>query len=389
MNGKHAGRLAACDALIEWLGRGKRPCVPAPCPAQDRAFAQDLLYTSVKRLAAARAAFGPFVSRKPDAATEAFLVAGAAQLLFMPGVPEFAAVHETVEAAKKRCGRGAAGFVNAVLRGIARHRAETEARLAAAPLHVRESHPEELVARWIARFGADGAERLAKRDNEPGETFLARPGGTFEKLARGRCVESEPGYAEGGFIVQDPGTAGAVRLLAPERGDEILDACAAPGGKAVQCAWRGAKVVACEPNPRRRERLAENVARTRLGGAVEVREAPPEGRLFRKVLADVPCSNSGVLGRRPDARWNWSGKHLAQVRGLQARILDSLAERVAPGGVLVYSTCSIEPEENGMQVAAFLERHAGFRFVRSIESLPHVDGCDGAFAARLERRGLP
>ena len=204
-----------------------------------------------------------------------------------------------------------------------------------------------------------------------------------------------PGYEEGEFIVQDPGTALAVRLLDPKPGDRILDACAAPGGKTVQIAWRGAAVTACEVNPMRRRRLEENIARLRIDvettGDIPVPGDEKEGheaKTFSKVLVDAPCSNTGVLRRRPDARWKWSMKRLETLVKIQGEILDACAPLVEPGGTLVYSTCSNEPEENIAQVEAFLARHPDFALGETGENVPHVDGCDGAFAAALVRRSL-
>ena len=203
------------------------------------------------------------------------------------------------------------------------------------------------------------------------------------KLERGQRVEDVPGYADGDFIVQDPGTRLAIELLDPRPDERILDACAAPGGKTVQIAWRGASVVACEVNPKRRRRLEENLARLKLG--VEVIPELPASQTFDKVLVDAPCSNTGVLRRRPDARWNWNEEKLAALVKLQAEILDACASRVASGGALVYSTCSNEPEENEAQVTAFLARHPDFSLEESRESIPFDSGTDGAFAARLRR----
>ena len=359
-----------------------------PEEGPDRAFVQDLAYVTVRRRRAIRFALAPFVKRWPKGELEALLYVGAAQILYMPDVPDFAAVNETVEAAKESDKPSVARVVNGVLRSLIRGRAETEARFAAAGAAERESFPDGLYARWERRFGADGAERLAKWHNEPAETYLAYPD-RFEKLPRGRRVQDVEGYAEGRFIVQDPGTRFAVELLSPGPGDEVLDLCAAPGGKTVQIAWRGAKVVACEVNPRRRRRLEENLARVRLSGSVDTVASPEgmeaAGRVFPKVLADVPCSNTGVLRRRPDARWNWSEEGLSSLVRLQASIADRAAALVAPGGLLVYSTCSNEPEENQGQVASFLARHPGFSLERETESIPFESGCDGSYAAALRR----
>ena len=360
----------------------------------DRAFVQDIVYTTIRRIRPLRKILGALMKQWPKGELEALLYVGAAQILYMPDVPDFAAVSETVEAAKGCENPSIAKVVNGVLRNVIRRREEFEKMIADAPLEERESFPTALVRRWERRFGAENAARLCAWHNAPAETFLARRDGSFVKLERGQRVEDVPGYAEGDFIVQDPGTRLAVELLDPKPDERILDACAAPGGKTVQIAWRGASVVACEVNPKRRRRLEENLARLKLGVEV-IPELPPlpenfqpstlNFKLFHKVLVDAPCSNTGVLRRRPDARWNWNEEKLAALVKLQADILDACASRVAPGGVLVYSTCSNEPEENEEQVTAFLARHPDFSLAESHESIPFESGTDGAFAARLMR----
>ena len=286
--------------------------------------------------------------------------------------------------------------MNGVLRNLIRRRAELEAKLAAAPLAERASFPNALVRRWIARYGAERAEALAAWHNTPAETWLAYPPqtaedgkvGSFVKLARGRKVTEVEGYAEGAFLVQDPATALAVDLLDVKPGLGILDFCAAPGGKTAQIAWRlggTGRLVAQEVNPKRLRRLQDNLARLRLDG-VTVMQSAPEG-VFDRVLVDAPCSNTGVLRRRPDARWRWDVDHLRQLVGLQAQILSAAAAHVAPGGLLVYSTCSNEPEENEEQVASFLAAHPDFTEVGRRASLPIESGHDGAFACALKRIG--
>jgi len=376
-------RRAAAFAVARWMATGEFPENLLPDGA-DRAFVQDLVYVAVRRLRALKHVLGGFLKRWPKGEMEALLYVGAAQMLYMDGVPDFAAVNETVAAARLCPNPSVARTVNAVLRNIARNREKIAADLAAAPLAVRESYPDALVRRWTARYGADGAERMAAWHNTPAETFLARRDGTFAKLGRGERVADAPGYAEGDFIVQDPATAIAVRLLDPKPGERILDACAAPGGKTVQIAWRGADVTACEVKKGRRARLEENIARTGVKVRVVASFAEAGGG-FDKVLVDAPCSNTGVLRRRPDARWGFCAEKLANLAELQSRILDGAAELVAPGGVLVYSTCSNEPEENAEQVEAFLARRRGFAAVASEESVPFESGMDGAFAAVLRR----
>ena len=386
-------RRTAAFVVAKWLATKDFPASMLPS-GRDRAFVQDLAYTTIRRLRPLRKVLGALMRQWPKGELEALLYVGAAQILYMPEVPDFAAVSETVDAAKMCENPSVAKVVNGVLRNLVRRRAEFEKAVAESPLEERESFPTALVRRWEARFGAEGAARLCAWHNEPAETFLARRDGSFEKLGRGMRVEDVPGYAEGEFIVQDPGTRLAVELLDPKPGERILDACAAPGGKTVQIAWRGAEVTACEVNPKRRRRLEENLARLKLGVEV-VPELPPLPGgiptpasgfgLFHKVLVDAPCSNTGVLRRRPDARWGWSAEKMASLVALQAEILDACAARVEPGGALVYSTCSNEPEENTGQVEAFAARHPEFTLGESRESVPHVSGTDGAFAARLVR----
>ena len=386
-------RRAAAFIVARWIATKEFPSSMLPSGA-ERAFVQDLVYTTIRRIRPLRKVLGALMKQWPKGELEALLYVGAAQILYMPDVPDFAAVSETVEAAKRCENPSIAKVVNGVLRNVIRRRGEFERMLAAAPLEERESFPTVLVRRWVARFGEENASRLCEWHNMPAETFIARRDGSFVKLERGQRVEDVPGFAAGEFIVQDPGTRIAVDLLDPKPGDRVLDACAAPGGKTVQVAWRGAEVTACEVNPKRRRRLEENLARLRLDVEV-IPELPPlpenfqlstsNLQLFHKVLVDAPCSNTGVLRRRPDARWNWSVEKLAALVKLQAEILDVCASRVAPGGTLVYSTCSNEPEENESQVAAFLERHPEFSLAGSRESVPFESGTDGAFAAKLTR----
>ena len=399
-------RRTAAFAIARWLVTKDFPTTLLP-EGPDRAFVQDLVYTVIRRLRPLRKVLGALVAKWPKGELEALLYVGAAQVLYMEEVPDFAAVNETVEAAKLCSNTSVAKVVNGVLRNLIRRRAEFEAQIAAAPLEERESFPTELVRRWTARFGAESAAKLCAWHNEPAKTFLARKDGSFVELERGKKVADVPGYAEGEFIVQDPGTALAVELMDAKPGDAVLDACAAPGGKTIQLAWRGAKVTACEVNPKRRRKLEENLKRV-LGatGSVEtigsldaisaIGSIGVEGELkhsttqklkqFSKILVDAPCSNTGVLRRRPDARWNWSVEKLESLVKLQAEILDQAARLVAPGGVLVYSTCSNEPEENLDQVNAFLSRHPDFTLDTTRESISFESGYDGAFAARLIRK---
>ena len=385
-------RRTAAFAVCRWRATHEFTNELLPAACADRAFVQDLVYTVVRRYRPLRAILGELMKTWPKGELEALVLVGAAQILYMPDVPDFAAVNETVAAAKasgreKRLDR----VVNGVLRNLLRRRDEFEAKLAAAPLAERESYPNALVARWVARYGEANAEAMAKWHNQPAETWLAFRDGRFEKLPHGRKVTEVEGFAEGAFVVQDPATAEAVAQLDVTPGQSVLDFCAAPGGKTAQVAWRlngTGRLVAQEVNPKRLARLKENMARLRLDSVEVTQSVAGIGvrTVFDRVLVDAPCSNTGVLRRRPDVRWRWSVDHLKQLVGLQAQILDAAAAHVAPGGRIVYSTCSNEPEENGEQVAAFLARHEDFTEVGRRESVPFETDRDGAFACALERR---
>ena len=401
-------RRTAAFIVARWLATHEFPNELLPKGGPDRAFVQDLVYTTIRRFRPLRAVLGELLKTWPKGELEALVLVGAAQILYMPDVPDFAAVNETVAAAKlgdrgKRLDR----VVNGVLRNLLRRRDEFEAKLAAAPLAERESYPNALVARWTARYGAEGAEKLARWHTMPAETWIARPGGAFEKLPRGEQVADQYGFEEGEFIVQDPATAGAVDLLdvstgkmpvVPGEGLSVLDFCAAPGGKTVQIAWRmgegerprepprDGRITAQEVNPKRLLRLKENLARMHLDNVTAVQKVEDDA-LFDRVLVDAPCSNTGVIRRRPDARWRWNADHLAQLVALQKEILEAAAAHVKPGGRLVYSTCSNEPEENAEQIASFLAAHPDFKEVGRYESLPFETDHDGAFACALVRSG--
>ena len=181
-----------------------------------------------------------------------------------------------------------------------------------------------------------------------------------------------------------------MELLDVAPGQAVLDFCAAPGGKTAQIAWRLAgqgRLVAQEVNPKRLRRLRENILRLKLSG-VEALEKVASGELFDRVLVDAPCSNTGVFRRRPDARWRWTPERLQEITALQDEVLAAAVAHVAPGGVLVYSTCSNEPEENADRVTAFLAAHPGFEEIGRRESVPFETGHDGAFACALRRNSV-
>lgn len=402
-------------------------------PPRDRPWTQELVYGTLRLRGRLDHTLDRLVRRGIDSLEPDVLDVlrlGAYQLLEMGSVPAYAAVSQSVELAKAAGGRGADRLVNGVLQSLARRADEIEfasfEREPAAFLTTWGSHPRWLVERWIARYGADGAGKLVEANNRRPELFV-RPIGLDRAAAVGRLAVAGIDAAPVGFapdalriepparatdaleavpaIVQDPAAGLVVRYAAVPAGARVADLCAAPGGKAIALAESAGYVVASDVSRERMRRLEDNVAR--LGGdlplgevVADARRPPFRDAAFDVVLLDVPCTGTGTFRRHPDARWRVRPGDLDGLVGLQRSLLDAAAGLVAPGGSLVYATCSLEPEENEDQVNAFLERHASFRPDRAepadlepdlvdadgrLRVLPQSHGVDGAFAARLRR----
>jgi len=214
-------------------------------------------------------------------------------------------------------------------------------------------------------------------------------------LAHGVRVVDLPGYAEGHFMVIDPAAIQAVELLDPQPGDHVLDACAAPGGKTALIAERlrlKGQLVAMDLRADRLPRLRENLERLGCAAFVKVvqgdaRRLRPEsfGR-FDRILLDVPCSNTGVIRRKPDVRWRFSKAGLTRLGVTQQALLERAAGLVKRGGCIVYSTCSLEPEENETLISAWLKSHPEFCLQNSCQSFSPTSGQDGAYAVLLAAR---
>ncbi|MEO8635322.1 MAG: transcription antitermination factor NusB [Gemmatimonadales bacterium] len=348
---------------------------------------------------------------------------GAYQLVILDRVPAHAAVDTTVELARTIIGESAARFTNAILRSVGGRAASPARDLHPGPhLADRYSHPLWLVERWLARFGMEGTTGLLEWNNERPHLTLQPARDTLEEL-QARCWSSGvgvrrapldaglvveghhpvdlPGYAEGAFFVQDPAQALVIRFAAVPPGALVFDACAAPGGKTLALGRLTGQVLAGELKPERALRLQENIRRAGSGRehVVVASASDPPIRGADVVLLDAPCLGTGTLARHPDARWRTSPEGLAQVVRRQTFLLNALAPAVRPGGWLVYSTCSLESEENEDQVAKFLATHPEFHRdpapgvldalrtpAGDLFLLPQRDAVDGAFAARLKRR---
>lgn len=383
----------------------------------DRGFTMDLVYGTVRWSRQLQHVLAEYVREPPPPRLQAYALIGLYQLLKMEDVPDHAAIHATLEAVKKDGGKKRVGFLNAVLRRVQRERDAILSALAAAPLGIRESHPDVLIRRWEAVHGEEMTRALCQWNNRPATVCLtllpgrttaaaflaaaeaagmtltphpAAPGSVFQ-MPHGTRVPDVPGFAEGWFTVQDPATLIAVDLLDLQPGQLVLDACAAPGGKAMQISARlgeTGRLVALDLHEDRMARLRENLAR--IGAKADIRcgdlcAMTPDalGGRADRILLDVPCSNTGVLRRRPDARWRFTAPRLAALVPTQLALLDHAVSLLAPGGKLVYSTCSLEPEENELQIASIQARHPQLRVERTVQHLPPRDETDGAFAALL------
>ena len=419
-------RWVAGQLVEQWLRTRRFPADALDAVVRDRGAVMEMACGVLRRRRALDWVLARHVRRIPPPFTAALLLVGLYQLLFMDDVEEYAAVNETVEAIKRQAGRAQAGFANAVFRTVLRERASLREELDRQPLGVRTSHPDPLVARWVAAFGEARAARLCDWNNRRPDTvlrvrtqrialdaFAARLRGAGLEVAphparpveclilpRGARVEHVPGYAEGLFVVQDPATLGAVDLLDLRPGQDVLDACAAPGGKSAAIADRldaGGTLVAGDHDAARLATLRENLARLRLAGvtvlsldmtdAAAAQAALGEGRRFDRILLDVPCMNTGVIRRKPDVRWRFSSDRLQQMLRTQRKLLDVAGGLLRPGGRMVYSTCSLEAEENGGQIDAWLAGHPDFRRCDERFLFPPDSGTDGAYAVALEKAG--
>ena len=426
-------RQIAARVLIERLSKGgfvekhlTRALERVQLYPDDRGLCQELVYGCVRW----QGALDWLINRQTQGReqkpfVQILLRLGLYQIFWLDRIPPHAAVHATVEAAKALRYEDHAGFINAVLRTalrddniIRKELAELKATNPAAGW----SHPDWLVTRWQERYGAEQTLKLLEWNNSPAKVFARvntlkiEPGKLLEfwrsdnvtynfifkdwleenlvfEFKSHPPIEDMRSFKNGFFYVQDPSTLFAVDLLAPKPGERVLDFCAAPGGKTTYIAQRmknEGKLVASDSSADRLEFLKENC--DRLGATcVEIVPLsslnPQISAPFDRVLVDAPCSNTGVLRRRVDLRWRIKPEELERLRAEQLELLRRAAAFVKPGGVLAYSTCSLEPEENSGVIEEFLKENAAFTLDESGDVLPMRDGFDGAYAARLVRKG--
>ncbi len=327
--------------------------------------------------------------------------------LYHTRIPDHAAVSETLRLAPARF----KGLANAILRRAGRERETLERLEKEAPPAIRHSLPDFLYEKWSAQFGADDAAALAAWCQQPSPNYLRRNDLLESSATLIRDQQLPPAAVPdrddffqvddiphallevGAGYIQDPATVLACDLLGVKSGHRVLDACAAPGGKTaylVQCMGNEGTLIATDSSRGRRRRLETNLQRLGVK-RIDVREAnwtQPNNDLdlFDRILLDVPCSNTGVLRRRVDLRWRLQPETFTEMATLQEKLAQNALKQLRPGGRLVYSTCSIEREENEAVIARLLESDPKLRLKEQQSSLPQRDGFDGAFAALLVKK---
>lgn len=396
---------------------------------REHAWVQELVYGTVRLRGRLDFVLGAFVRSGLESLQPVVLDVlrlGAYQLLEMGGVPAYAAISQSVELVRAAGAARASGLVNGVLQSVRRG----SGSVVYPPLEIDPSgylttwgsHPRWLVERWLARWGTEDTLRLVEANNKRPELFLTPAGLSAEAALRtleeaGIAAEPVEGFptsvrivpphgpvealAAVPAVIQDPAAAMVVRYCDFPSSATILDLSAAPGGKSTTLAADASFLVAADLSFGRLRRVRSNLERTGVRERTALVTADARRPPFRPaeaVLLDAPCTGTGTLRRHPDGRWRLTEADLQSLARLQHELLDGAASVVAPGGLLVYATCSLEPEENEMQVAAFLERHPEFHteapgatidgtMVRNghLAIVPHLHGVDGAFAARLRR----
>ncbi|MBQ3365731.1 MAG: 16S rRNA (cytosine(967)-C(5))-methyltransferase RsmB [Acidaminococcaceae bacterium] len=397
----------------------------------DRRFATELVNGSVKARGTLDFILDQMVNRplqKLEPVIHYILHLGLYQIFYLDRIPDSAACNESVNLAKKFSHKGTDKFVNGVLRSSVRQK-DVLWEIIRKDVSLRLSHPQWLVQRWRKQFGEEETEALCRWDNEPASlclrvnTLMTTRDAFLQDLREMGCegdvshwcpdgivIARSPGLPAllqnfpQSFYVQDESSMLPALLLQPKAGEQILDMCAAPGGKTTHIAAlmeNKGRVTACDIYPHKLKLIEENAKRlkldnikTELQDGTVLREEWIE--IFDRVLVDAPCSGLGVLRRRAEARWTKKEKDLREFPALQQRILENAGRYVKTGGVLVYSTCTLEESENGKQIETFLQnnrewKQAGFvhprsgEVVKELQLYPQRDGVDGFYLTLLKK----
>jgi len=408
----------------------------------DAGLATELIYGTISRLNTLDYFLDKYVNkgtRKLQPWVRALLRLSLYQIIYLDRIPDHAVVSEAVNLAKRRGHQGISGMVNGVLRNILRQKESLAipADLPAAKrISLQHSHPEWLVERWISQYGPETAEAICAANNEPpavsvrvNTTMISRE--ELLKEMEGRGLQAAPStlspygivvkgagnmaltdwYREGMISIQDESSMLVAEAVGPEPGMRVLDCCAAPGGKSAhmgELMKDQGSIVANDIHSHKGKLIADQAARLGLdcirtvtGDALEL-PSRFEPASFDRILLDAPCSGLGVIRRKPDLKWGKTEEDIREIAALQSKLLDSVSALLRPGGVLVYSTCTIEPQENEGVVTSFVNRHPEFELdetgslsrlkdnalVRGggIQILPQHYHSDGFYIARLRRR---
>lgn len=399
--------------------------------ASHRGLVSELVYGCVRRRRTLDAlidqlATKPAQQQPPE--LRLILHLGLYQVRYLDRTPVAIAVDTTVQLAKDNGYKGLAGFVNGVLRQYLR----TQPTLADASLGVRYSYPDWLIDAWVAHYGLAETEQLCEWFNQPPTldlrinplktsleaveaafqaenilvTRLPHLPQTLRLLGSVGSIQALPGFKQGWWTIQDASAQAVGLLLDPQPGEVVIDACAAPGGKTTHIAelmQDQGEIWGCDRYPSRLKKIQQNLDRLDLYSiqllAADSRNLPQFQGKANRVLLDVPCSGLGTLHRHADARWRQTPEMIQAVIELQAELLEQAAQWVKPGGVLVYSTCTLNPDENQNQITRFLQDHPAWQIQPCkafsdwtteagwVEIIPHHQQMDGFFMVRMYHYG--
>jgi 16S rRNA (cytosine967-C5)-methyltransferase len=432
-------RFIAWKCLAEWDKTKDDPHAiiaantPPVISPEDGAFARELLFGTIKFKRKIDYYSSRFIkSENLETKLKQVIRLGFYQLLQTTNIPPYAAVSETVEVAKQVCSSKQAGFVNAVLREYLRYPEKAELpdfkKDRIRHFGVKYSYPDWLVRRYLKRFGFEQAPEIFQWGNTAPELYffvnryIAAEKDVIDELAASdiQCQENSyfkgyyqclnpsallqsKSFLEGKIIIGDPGQGLAAKALTVKKGETVLDLFAAPGGKTASLAETAGSqgwVIGADNSLRRLQILKENVSRWRLNNALIIVADVlqfPAARNFKYVLADVPCSGTGTIRRNPDLRWQLKSVDIRRHSHRQLMLLEVIAGLTAPGGRIVYSTCSLEPEENTGVIENFLKQNEAFHLknINGFDEFKIADGMyevsgykyqtDGAFIAVIER----
>jgi len=444
-NNKPNSRAIALLALIKFFRTGKDPAailneiIPINFPERDEALVREMTLGAIKyqkRLEFIAQAYIKAPIKKQEKETRAAFILGFYQLTEMSAIPDFAAVDETVSAVKNTISEKSAGFVNAVLRAYLMRpnkvRFPDKESETIQYLSIFYSYPGWLVRRWLERLGSEETESLLRAANNRPKIFFkileSKKSGDevrrilseievdinfgnyfpdyFRSNDAGKILNHEI-FAGGYLIVQDESQGLPLYLLDPPPGSAVLDLCAAPGGKSISLADRvgeNGSVIAVDYSPQRLKELKDNITRTGFNN-IEIRESDvlkfDPGEKFKYILLDVPCSGLGTISNNADLRWTKSEKDIMILSEMQKKLLEKSAEFADNGGVIVYSTCTTEPEEIEDIVYGFLNKNPDFQLEDGnsssvapfktetgvYRSWPHKHGIGGGGFARLRKSG--